>query len=85
MITKLSLFKSFAHSIFLYNDQKHNDSDEYDNEKDDVQVIIFTECERGGGLSFVWKSKIEGQVFGKGVHHTKKSCFYGHFSYPPYL
>ena len=29
------------------------------------QVLIITECEGGRGLSFVWKSKIEGQVFGK--------------------
>ena len=32
---------------------------------DFVQVILLTECQGGGGLSFIWKSEIEGQVSGK--------------------
>ena len=36
-----------------------------DDEKDDMQVILLTECDGGGGLSFVRKSKIEGEVFGE--------------------
>ena len=30
-----------------------------------MQVILLTECDGGGGLSFVRKSKIEGEVFGE--------------------
>ena len=55
-----------------YDEENHDDSDACDKM---IQVIVFTECEGGGGgFSFVRKSKIEGEVFGE-AHHIFQ-CFY---------